>query len=67
MSQLETIINEAFENRNEISPKNVTPEIKEAIAESLELLNTGTARVAEKKDGGWGCQPVVEKSRITFF
>ncbi len=67
MSQLETIINEAFENRNQISPKNVNSEIKEAIAESLALLNKGTLRVAEKQDDGWVVNQWLKKAVLLSF
>ena len=53
MSNLENIINEAFENRAEISPSTVSPEVREAVATALEQLDKGVVRVAEKKDGDW--------------
>lgn len=49
MSNLENIINEAFENRAEISPSTVSPEVREAVATALEQLDKGVVRVAEKK------------------
>ncbi len=49
MSNLENIINQAFENRAEISPASVSAEIREAVSEALNLLDKGTARVARKK------------------
>lgn len=67
MSQLEFLINEAFENRNEISPTSVSPEIKEAIAESLDLLNAGKERVAEKQNGTWVVNQWLKKAVLLSF
>jgi len=50
---LENVINQAFENRAEISPTSVSKEVREAIHESLALLDSGKARVAEKTSGQW--------------
>ena len=50
---LENIINAAFDDRASINPANVSAEVREAILESLRLLDSGQARVAEKKDGQW--------------
>ncbi|MDQ7048492.1 MAG: 2,3,4,5-tetrahydropyridine-2,6-dicarboxylate N-succinyltransferase [Enterobacterales bacterium] len=47
MSQLQNIIENAFENRALISPDNVTSEIKSAVLETIEQLDSGTIRVAE--------------------
>jgi hypothetical protein len=44
MNQLQTIIEQAFENRAELSPNTVSYEIKEAVAETLDLLDKGTLR-----------------------
>ena len=53
MSQLENIINEAFEQRADITPANVSTEIRNAVTETLNLLDKGTLRVAEKINGDW--------------
>ena len=53
MSQLENIINEAFEQRLDITPANVSAEIRNAVTETLNLLDKGALRVAEKIDGDW--------------
>ena len=39
MSQLENIINEAFEQRADITPANVSAEIRNAVSETLNLLD----------------------------
>lgn len=52
-STLESIISEAWENRENITPSRVPDEVKSAIRESIELLDTGKARVAEPDEEGW--------------
>ncbi|HEY8094522.1 MAG TPA: 2,3,4,5-tetrahydropyridine-2,6-dicarboxylate N-succinyltransferase, partial [Methylobacter sp.] len=53
MSQLEQIINDAFENRADISPAGVSAEVRSAVEEAINLLDSGKARVAEKTSGEW--------------
>ncbi len=53
MQELQTLIENAFENRSTLSPSNVTPELKTAILHVLDLLDTGKKRVAEKINGEW--------------
>ena len=43
---LESLIDEAFERRDEISPGNVPAELSNALQEIVDGLNTGTFRVA---------------------
>ncbi len=54
MTKLQKIIENAFEHRNEFDRDNVPAEIREAVEETLSLLELGKARVAEKQDGQWG-------------
>ena len=67
MTQLENIINEAFENRAEISPSTVSAEIREAIEEAINMLDTGTARVAEKISGDWVVNQWLKKAALLSF
>ena len=48
MSQLQAVIEEAFENRANINPANVSKELKEAVFSVIEDLNTGKRRVASR-------------------
>lgn len=52
-SNLEIIITEAWEIRNSITPQSVSPDIENAIRESIEMLDRGQARVAEPDKQGW--------------
>ncbi len=53
MNEIEPIILEAWQQRNEIKPHNVTAQVREAINEALELLDSGKMRVAEPTADGW--------------
>lgn len=46
---LQQIIETAFENRAEITPANVQPEVKEAVLETMRQLDNGSLRVAERR------------------
>ncbi len=48
MSDLKTMIENAWDNRDSISPSTVSSDVKQAIIDALELLDSGAARVAEK-------------------
>jgi 2,3,4,5-tetrahydropyridine-2-carboxylate N-succinyltransferase len=64
---LENTINQAFENRAEISITSVSAEIREAVNESLHLLDSGQRRVAEKIDGQWVVNQWLKKAVLLSF
>ena len=64
---LENTINQAFEIRTELSPTSVSAEIREAINESLHLLDSGQRRVAEKVDGQWVVNQWLKKAVLLSF
>ena len=51
MNHLQTIIEQAFEDRAQITPANATTELRTAVAQVIDLLDHGKLRVAEKIDG----------------
>ena len=53
MQALQSIIEGAFDDRANLSPQRVSNEIKNAIIETINLLDTGKVRIAEKKNGSW--------------
>lgn len=67
MSNLENIINQAFEHRAEISPNTVSHEVREGVTECLNLLDTGAARVAEKINGEWVTHQWLKKAVLLSF
>lgn len=66
MSNLQQIIENAFEKRAEITPKTVDAQTRAAIEEVIEGLDCGKYRVAEKIDGEW-VTPMVEESGVALF
>ena len=67
MSQLENIINDAFEQRADITPANVSAETRNAVTEILNLLDKGTLRVAEKINGDWVTHQWLKKAVLLSF
>jgi 2,3,4,5-tetrahydropyridine-2-carboxylate N-succinyltransferase len=67
MSQLETIINEGFENRSGINSKTAGPEIRDAVDQVLAGLDNGTLRVAEKRVRSWVVHEWVKKAVLLSF
>ncbi len=64
---LENTINTAFENRAEITPANATHEVREAVMETMNLLDSGKLRVAEKIDGDWVTHQWLKKAVLLSF
>jgi len=65
--QLQAIIEDAFENRSSISPAKVDDSVKNAVLETIELLDSGSARVAEKVDGEWQVNQWLKKAVLLSF
>lgn len=64
---LENIIESAFDNRDSLSISSAPAEIKEAVQEALNLLDSGQARVAEKIDGSWVVHQWLKKAVLLSF
>jgi 2,3,4,5-tetrahydropyridine-2-carboxylate N-succinyltransferase len=64
---LQTIIENAFENRATITSANVSKEIKEAVLATIHLLDTGQLRVAEKHQHQWQVNQWVKQAILLFF
>ena len=67
MSDLQTIIEQAFEYRADINPRSVDTHVKEAVLEALNLLDTGERRVAEKVNGEWVVNQWLKKAVLLSF
>jgi 2,3,4,5-tetrahydropyridine-2,6-dicarboxylate N-succinyltransferase len=67
MTELENTINNAFEQRADITPANASAEIRNAVTEALNLLDTGKARVAEKINGDWVTHQWLKKAVLLSF
>ena len=66
-NDLRTIIESAYETRAQITPRNTTPELGNAVETVLELLDAGTLRVAEKLDGTWRVHEWLKKAVLMSF
>ena len=64
---LQAIIEEAFENRANISPATVDPALKESVESAIDLLDRGEARVAEKINGEWVVHQWLKKAVLLSF
>ena len=67
MEKLQTAIEEAFESRAKITPRNVEAKLKESINQVLDMLNTGELRIAEKINGEWVTHQWIKKAVLLSF
>ena len=67
MSDLQRIIDDAFERRDSITPNSVDPIVREAILQTIEMLDAGQLRVAEKIAGEWVVHQWVKKAVLLYF
>lgn len=68
MSDLEKIINEAFERRADISPSTVDADTKKAVEDAIGLIDSGKERVAEKRGvGDWKVNEWLKKAVLLSF
>jgi 2,3,4,5-tetrahydropyridine-2,6-dicarboxylate N-succinyltransferase len=64
---LKAIIEAAFESRADLGPDNLPRELESALEECLRLLDTGEARVAEPRAGGWVVNEWLKKAVLLSF
>ncbi|PLZ02092.1 2,3,4,5-tetrahydropyridine-2,6-dicarboxylate N-succinyltransferase [Burkholderia sp. WAC0059] len=68
MSQpLQQIIDNAWENRAELSARSAPADVREAVAHAIAELDRGTLRVAEKKGGEWVVNQWLKKAVLLSF
>ena len=65
LDNIEKKINEAFSNKDKISTSDKA--LVELIKETIELLDEGKIRVAEKKDGAWQVNQWIKKAILLSF
>ena len=63
---LQTTINAAWESRDKINSQS-QGEVREAVDAALQLMDTGKARVAEKKSDGWHVNQWLKKAVLLSF
>jgi 2,3,4,5-tetrahydropyridine-2-carboxylate N-succinyltransferase len=67
LTTLAATVDEAFERRADLNAKNAPPALRHAIEESIELLDSGRARVAEKRAGQWVVNQWLKKAVLLYF
>ncbi|OCS47652.1 2,3,4,5-tetrahydropyridine-2,6-dicarboxylate N-succinyltransferase [Ralstonia pickettii] len=65
--QLQSLIDQAWEDRANLTPKSAPADIREAVANVIGQLDRGALRVAEKKDGEWIVNQWIKKAVLLSF
>ena len=66
LKSFEKIINEAWESKNQVSSKS-NKKLLTTINQTIELLDSGKIRVAEKKNSSWITNQWVKKAILLSF
>jgi len=64
---LQTTIETAWEARTSLTPTDVTAEVREAVEHTLDGLDTGRLRVADKSSGEWIVHQWIKKAVLLSF
>lgn len=67
MSSLQQTIEEAFENRVQLSPSSAPAKVRDAVRSVIAGLDAGTLRVAEKNNGQWVVNQWIKKAVLISF
>lgn len=67
MEDIKKIIEEAFERRADITPRNAEAHVIDAVNTVIGMLDSGEQRVAEKKDGDWVTNEWLKKAVLLSF
>jgi 2,3,4,5-tetrahydropyridine-2-carboxylate N-succinyltransferase len=67
MSDNRQTIEEAFEHRAEITPRSVETLVRDAVQDTIDRLDRGEIRVAEKRDGVWVVNDWIKKAVLLSF
>ena len=67
MNELQSIIDEAFERRADITPRNVDSKLKDSVEQVIDMLDKGHLRVAEKINGDWVTHQWLKKAVLLSF
>ena len=67
MKNLTQIIEQAFEQRDLLSPTTATDEVKQAVRECLDGLDKGSLRVAQKVNGEWRVNQWLKQAVLLSF
>jgi len=67
MSDIQNIIDDAFEKRADITPRSVDTLVRDAVNETIDQLDRGEIRVAEKRGDEWIVNEWVKKAVLLSF
>ena len=67
MQHLQAIIEQAFEDRATITPNTVSAPVRQAVMDTIALLDSGKLRVAEKITGVWVTHQWLKKAVLLSF
>ncbi len=65
--ELRAIIDDAYEARAQLNPRNTPAALRAAIEQSIELLNAGELRVAQPEGGTWRVNQWLKKAVLLSF
>jgi 2,3,4,5-tetrahydropyridine-2-carboxylate N-succinyltransferase len=64
---LQTTIEQAWEARTSLTPKDATAEVREAVEHTIDALDAGRLRVADKSSGNWVVHQWIKKAVLLSF
>ena len=64
---LQAAIERAYDLRAELTPHSAPPDLRSAVSATMELLDRGAVRVAEKRDGAWHVNEWLKKAVLLSF
>jgi 2,3,4,5-tetrahydropyridine-2-carboxylate N-succinyltransferase len=67
IAALQELIEVSFTRRAQFAPGNAPRELRVALDECLELLDSGRARVAQRRDGVWVVNEWLKKAVLLYF
>ncbi len=67
MQEIQTVIEQAWDDRADITPDNVQEDVRNAVTRAIDLLDSGEARVAEPVDGQWQVNQWLKKAVLLSF
>lgn len=67
MEKLQNTVEQAWEGRAELSPATAPADVRQAVDETISLLDAGKLRVAEKRNGQWQTNEWAKKAVLLSF
>ncbi len=67
MQQIKSVIEAAWEQRTTLNPKDAPADIRDAVNNCINLLDSGALRVAEPTEDGWHVNQWAKKAVLLYF